>query len=278
VSAIGRGLNRREANGDIVEEIAQRIFVARSSHTTAEMLPKSLYPLWEEIYSVHDRVHELLGAETAGWKIGAASREVQVAEGMPEPIAGRIYKSGLHDSPAGLGPELFIGFRLCESEFVLTLGEDLPQGSDPLDRETVESAVATVTPALEIGDMVFADWYGTNPFWGACLDNAGGSQLVLGDPVDYEPALNLAHSRMTLSMNGKRVREGIGTEAMGDPLVSATWIVNLRRHAGDRITAGTLLSTGTCTGHHFAEPGDRVTVDFGALGLVSASFELGSGP
>ncbi len=257
---------------DVVEAIAQRIAAARTSHTQAEMLPESLYPIWEEVYLVHDRVHELRGREAVGWKMGAASKEVQLAEGMPEPIVGRIYREGLHASGATLGPELFIGFRLCESEFVLTLGEDLPPGSEPLDRAAVQAAVATVRPGLEVGDIVFPDWYATNPFWGACLDNAGGSQLVLGAELPYSPEMDLRTQRMRLFRDGQMVREGEGSAALGDPIDSATWLVNLRRGRGDRIRAGTLLSTGTCTGHYFAKPGEEMRVDFDEIGSVALTF------
>ncbi len=257
---------------DIVEAIAQRIAAARASRTQTAMLPEELYPLWDEIYAVHDRVHELLGWEAVGWKMGAASAEVQRAEGMPEPIVGRIYRDGLHASGVTLGPERFIGFRLCESEFVLTLGDDLPAGPEPLDRAVVRAAVATVRPGLEVGDMVFPDWYATNPFWGACLDNAGGSQLVLGTELPYSPDMDLVTQRMRLHRNGRMVREGDGSAALGDPIASATWLVNLRRGRGDRVRAGTLLSTGTCTGHFFAQAGDSMRVDFEAIGSVALDF------
>lgn len=272
MSTTGAELASEEPRTDLVEAIAQRIAGARASMTPTTMLPPSLYPRWNEIYPVHDRVHAILGKRAVGWKIGAASDEVRRAERMPEPITGRIYADGLHDSGAILGADLFIAFRLCESEFVLTLGEDLPPGSDPLDRHVVASAVATVRPGLEVGDMVWSDWYATNPFWGACLDNAGGSQLVLGPEQPFRQDADLAHHHMQLSCNGDVVRHGDGSAALGDPIDSATWIVNLRRSRGDRIGRGTMLSTGTCTGHFFASPGDEVLVDFGALGQVSATF------
>lgn len=262
---------------DVVEGIARHIAAARAAGTQTTMLPRDLYPIWEEIYLVHDRVHELLGKEAIGWKMGAASKEVQQAEGMPEPIVGRIYRDGLHPTGATLGPGLFIGFRLCESEFVLTVGEDLPAGSDPLDRSVVQRAIATVRPGLEVGDMVFADWYATNPFWGACLDNAGGSQLVLGRELTYSSGMRLESQRMRLYCNDDLVREGDGSAALGDPIDSATWMVNLRRARGDRIRAGTILSTGTCTGHCFAQAGDQMRVEFDEIGQVSLAFGLDRG-
>jgi 2-keto-4-pentenoate hydratase len=37
-------------------------------------------------------------------------------------------------------------------------------------------------------------------------------------------------------------------------------------------TAGEVVSTGTCTGHFFALPGDTVRADFAELGTVVANF------
>lgn len=256
-----------------VEAISAIIARGRSTGASVDRLTLDLYPTWDEIYPVHDRVHQLLGAiPEIGWKVGAAAREIQIKEGLTDAMAGRIYRRGITESPAILGPELFINYRLCESEFVLTLGADLPDGPDPLTVDQVAGAIATVRPALEIGDMVFPDWYRSSEFWGPCLDNAGGNQLVLGPETDYRAGLDLGSHTMSLSSNGVFVKEGVGERAMGDPVISATWVVNLRRRLGDRITAGMLLSTGTCTGHHFAERGDVVRVDFGTLGSVEATF------
>ncbi len=77
---------------------------------------------------------------------------------------------------------------------------------------------------------------------------------------------------MRLYCNGELVRQGDGTSALGDLVDSAAWIINLRHSRGDRIGRGDMLSTGTCTGHFLASPGDELMVDFGTLGRVTATF------
>jgi hypothetical protein len=44
------------------------------------------------------------------------------------------------------------------------------------------------------------------------------------------------------------------------------------RERGSGAGAGEFVSTGTCTGHLFALPGDTVVADFGDLGPVQARF------
>jgi 2-keto-4-pentenoate hydratase len=51
-------------------------------------------------------------------------------------------------------------------------------------------------------------------------------------------------------------------------VTSLTWLANWLRKRGRGLTAGEIVSTGTCTGHFFAAPGDRLEVDFGPVGRV----------
>src|SRR5580704_11718061 len=47
-------------------------------------------------------------------------------------------------------------------------------------------------------------------------------------------------------------------------------MLNWARAHGRAVRAGEIVSTGTCTGHLFAAPGDTVRADFGPLGVVEA--------
>jgi 2-oxo-hept-3-ene-1,7-dioate hydratase len=49
-------------------------------------------------------------------------------------------------------------------------------------------------------------------------------------------------------------------------------MANLRSKMGDGLKAGEYVSTGTCTGHLFAQRGDVVKADFGPLGVVQVTF------
>jgi 2-keto-4-pentenoate hydratase len=77
---------------------------------------------------------------------------------------------------------------------------------------------------------------------------------------------------MDAYLNGHYIKSGRASAAMGHPVTSLTWLINWARERGRSIRAGEVVSTGTCTGHLFAAPGDTVRADFGSFGVVQARF------
>ena len=84
--------------------------------------------------------------------------------------------------------------------------------------------------------------------------------------------VDLVTSGMDLYLNGWYIKSGQGKAAMGHPVTSLTWMINWARRHGRPIPAGEVVSTGTCTGHCFASPGDVASADFGPLGRVEVRF------
>jgi 2-keto-4-pentenoate hydratase len=227
---------------------------------------------WESVNRVALDLDVRLGWDPAGWKIGAASNEIRLSEGLPGAAPGRIYRSTVFPSGANLGPELFINYRNVECEFAFRLADPLPVRAAPYSEDEVADAVECLLPTLEIGDTVFDDWYGSSSFFGSCLDNGGGAALVCGDPVTDWRGLDLPDARIDISLNGQHINSGYGRAAMGHPLTSLTWLVNWLGEHGLGMAAGEIVSTGTCTGHCFCAPGDTVSVDFGPLGVLTTHF------
>jgi 2-keto-4-pentenoate hydratase len=227
---------------------------------------------WESVNRVALDLDVRLGWDPIGWKIGAASNEIRLSEGLPGAAPGRIYRSTVFPSGASLGPELFINYRNVECEFAFRLADPLPARAEQYSEDEVANAVDCLMPTLEIGDTVFDDWYGSSSFFGSCLDNGGGAALVCGDPVADWRGLDLPNARIDISLNGQQINSGYGRAAMGHPLTSLTWLVNWLGEHGLGMAAGEIVSTGTCTGHCFCAPGDTVLVDFGPLGVLTAHF------
>jgi len=143
----------------------------------------------------------------------------------------------------------------------------------PYKEDEVSDAVEALFPALEIGDTVFEDWYGSSGYYGASMDNGGAAAFVHGAPVRNWREMDLANAKIDLYLNGQYIKSGYGRAAMGNPLTSLTWIVNWLQARGKILRAGEFVSTGTCTGHFFAAPGDHLKVDFGEIGEVAVTYE-----
>ena len=119
---------------------------------------------------------------------------------------------------------------------------------------------------------MFTDWYGASGYFGSSMDNGGGAALITGTRVRDWQATDFSRAGMDVYLNGHYIKSGQARAAMGHPVTSLTWMLNWAREQGRPVRAGDIVSTGTCTGHLFAAPGDTVRADFGPLGAVEARF------
>lgn len=255
-----------------IDEVAAIIAAGRTGRHSVALPERLKTRHWDTIMEVMERANRLLGWPSGGWKIGAASLEVQRAEGVPGPAPGLLRRDTIHASPARLPRELFINYRCSECEFAFRMGADLPPRAADYTEDEVADAVEALLPALEIGDTVFDDWYGASGYQGSSMDNGGAAALVHGAPVVDWRRLDLPNARIDLYLNGAYVKSGFGRAAMGHPLTSLTWMANWLRARGQMLRAGEIVSTGTCTGHFFAAPGDRLEVDYGEIGRLVVDY------
>jgi len=273
--------------GAEVAEVAGIIAAGRRGRHAVELPERLRTRDWGSVIAVLLTVDEVLcqpergqpergqpgtGLARAGWKIGAASEEVRRAERLPSPSPGIIYAHTIFPNGARLPAGLFINYRCCECEFAFRLARDFPARAEPYTEADARAGIDCLFPALEIGDCVFPDWYGSSGFYGTCLDNGGGAALVTGPETRDWPDLDLPGARMDAFLNGHYIKSGQGRAAMGHPVTSLTWMLNWAREHGRAVRAGDIVSTGTCTGHLFAAPGDTIRADFGPLGVVEARF------
>jgi 2-keto-4-pentenoate hydratase len=256
-------------------EIAEVVGIIAQGRTEgrAVELPERLRTRdWPSVMRVVLELDVRLARRGIGWKIGAASQEIRRAEGLPGPSPGRIYEGTVFESGASLGSDLFINYRNIECEFAFQLGLDFAVRAREYTEVDAVAGIDGLLPVLELGDCVFLDWYGASSYFGSCLDNGGGAALVQGSKVTDWRDVDLAHSAMDLYLNGWYIKSGLGSAAMGHPVTSLTWMVNWARAHGRPVRAGEVVSTGTCTGHCFARPGDSASADFGPLGPVEVRF------
>ena len=60
---------------------------------------------------------------------------------------------------------------------------------------------------------------------------------------------------------------------LGNPLNVVAWLANELPKHGRALHRGDKITTGTTAEVYLANPGDRITADFGALGSVEVRFE-----
>lgn len=255
-------------------EITGIIVDARLNHRIAPAYPDYLKTRnWDSVMAVIMAVNDRLAWPSVGWKIGAASDEIRRVEKVPGPCPGKIALKGFYQSPARLPEKCFIQYRCAECEFAFCMGSDLLPRDIPYTEDEVADAVETLHPALEIGDCVFEDWYGSSGYFGGSMDNGGAAAFVPGAPILNWRHLDLPNAKIYLYLNGQYQKSGYGRAAMGHPLTSLTWMVNWLRERGLGLSAGQYVSTGTCTGHFFSARGDRLDVSYGEIGMVSVIFD-----
>jgi 2-keto-4-pentenoate hydratase len=256
-----------------VDETVELIAHGRIQRCSVRLPERLLTRDWNSILQVIVQLDARLARSPVGWKVGGASEDVRRAENCPSPAPGRLYAGTVFESPAVLPRNLFINYRNCESEFAFRLFRDLPARDDPYSEREVAECIDCLLPAIEIGDMVFDDWYGASSFFGPCMDNCGSAALIYGTANREWKSLDLANADVSILVNGRHLKSGLGSAAMGHPLTSLTWMANWLRERARGLKAGELISTGTCTGHCFVASRDTVIADFGPLGIVEAGFE-----
>lgn len=202
-----------------------------------------------------------------GWKIAATSVAGQRHINVDGPLAGRLFRERVFE-PGAEVPLGANGMRVAEAEFAFRMAVDLPPRSAAYSVDEVLDAVATLHPAIEIPDSRYDDF----TLVGAAqliADNACAHQFVLGSATTADwRRMDLVEHPVVATVADRETRTGKGGFVLGDPRIALTWLANELSGLGVALRAGEVVTTGTCIAPPPIAPGDRVRVDFGALGGV----------
>jgi 2-keto-4-pentenoate hydratase len=243
-----------------------------SEGTRLAELPPNLRPSTRaEGYAIQAHVLEASRQPLFGWKIAGTSEAGQRHINVDAPLAGRL----LAEKRVADGAAISIdtnNMRVAEVEFAFRFGVDLAPRAVPYSVDEVMAAVATLHPAIEIPDSRYDDFC----IVGApqlIADNACANLFILGPAtaVDWR-RIDLAGHKVSGTLVGKSDRHGVGANALGDPRVALTWLVNELSSLGITAEAGQAVITGTCVKPIEVVPGDEVIADWGIFGTLSAKF------
>ena len=230
-----------------------------------------------EAYQLQAAVAGDLGA-TVGWKVAAVTPAQRESLGVPMPIAGPLLAPWMHDARAE-APSLrtagFIAPKL-ECEFAFELAHDLPpRPARPYSREEVSAAIATLRIAVEIVDSRLPRGLGALAELADAFNNGA---FVAGPAIVDWHALDLAQVEIVLTRShdgGARyeVARGSGKAILdGDPFGTVVLLANAPADARRGLVAGTIVTTGSCTGAPLLPgPGDY-RAEFATLGSVGFRF------
>lgn len=255
------------------EELAARLW---SAFTKGGVVPPAAadgLDSLEAAYGVQRRIEKLAAMPRAGWKVGMTNKAVQYLD-TDEPATAPMFRPFCHEAPAEVA--VFEDhYASVECEFAFRFARDLPPRSKAYTYDEVVAAVDVLIPAIEIVGSRFEDGFGGLSTIHTVADMVAHIAFVSGPTTADWHDMDLRSHSIILFKNGRVEAEGIGDNVLDGPLSVLEWTANHLSRLGDAISAGEIVTTGTCTSLISVIPGDEIVADFGSLGRVQLQLVAG---
>ena len=212
------------------------------------------------------RIQDEAADAIVGFKVGLISRSTQERFGINQPLCGVLLKSMARTRNAVVDAEQFHRLMI-ETEIAFVVGKVIrkPLKSKRALRRRLSYAVA----AVELPDLAFTDM-GNLAGVDIAAANVSASGFLIGSKTIATGYGGLAAFRINLVKDEVRVSEGYGSDAMGDPLTAALWLVNSAIAQGYSIEPGHFLLTGAL-GKMVPASRGKYAGQFGDLGEIRFS-------
>ncbi|GMQ77136.1 MAG: fumarylacetoacetate (FAA) hydrolase [Gammaproteobacteria bacterium] len=220
---------------------------------------------YADAYAIQGEVAALFESEVVGWKLGATNDKALQLMGFDRPFVGPLLSVNFHDMNDVLvvypehGPSL-------ETEFLVTLGSDLPPRTAPYTDDEVMAAVDDVRPAFEVVGCRVDDGF-TAAGLLLIADSAANVAVIPGQPSANWRDADLSKHPLKVEVNGVEAASGSSNLLMwGNPFGAVSYLASHPQAAERGLRRGDCIMTGTCGGLLALNPGDRAAADFGVLG------------
>jgi 2-keto-4-pentenoate hydratase len=226
-----------------------------------------------EAYAIQDRMAELIGQPTAGWKVGATVRAVQLFEGHDGPLPGRVFADRVFDGEARLPARLFPGAKV-ECEFAFRLCSPLPRGAGDVTPEALAPLV-DFHPAIELASIRYAPGTGERAVttFDAIADNGGAGAAVLGAAVKNWQQLDLTTMAIEARIDGSPPIQAYSGPYRRPPIeIAAEAFTDIRRR-GHAVEVGAFVLTGSATLPTPLRAGQTLIARFAELPAMTLSLE-----
>lgn len=224
----------------------------------------------DEAYAVQEAFVDLKSracGRVAGYKIALTTPAMRAMVGLDDSIGGVLHEKQVVRAPASVRAADY-GRLIVEFEVAVQLGADLAVSTHH-SRESVAAAVGAVMPAFELADDRNADYASlASHSLGLVADNAWNEGAVLGLPVRDWKSIDLTAIHGVATINGEKVGEGYGRDAMGHPFEALAWVANNLGRRGKHLQAGQFVITGSLVTSKFPKAGDAVGFALGDLGSI----------
>ena len=256
---------------DKIQKAADVLVDLRKSPRTVDAIPTEFCPeTLDQAYEIQKSLAKGLlshfGGKQIGYKIACTNKLAQKLLNVEAPFFGCLLSVSTYPSPARLKANAFT-HKLIEAEFAFELDADVPASSIPYTKDSIAAFVRSLLPAIEIVDWRYTDWT-TVGVESLVADNAIHGAWIQGKRHKNWREFDLSVHDVQLFVNGKITEKGSGAAVLGHPLNALAWLANELPKHDFSLKAGDLVTTGVATNVYFAETGDKIQADFGALGTV----------
>jgi 2-oxo-hept-3-ene-1,7-dioate hydratase len=223
----------------------------------------------EDAYAIQGLVNEAkvkAGSKVIGNKIGLTSKAMQQSSQIDEPDYGVLHDYMVIEDGAKVPFERFIIPRV-EIELVFVLGKPLKgPGVGLLD---VLRATEYVVPAIEIID---ARVQNPRKIFDTVADNGAAAGLVIGGRAVGPMDVDLRWVGGLLYRNADIEETGVAAGVLGHPALGIAWLANKVGRFGTMLEPGRVMLSGSFIRPVWAQKGDTLRADFGALGSLAVQF------
>jgi 2-keto-4-pentenoate hydratase len=122
-------------------------------------------------------------------------------------------------------------------------------------------------PVIEILDTRFVALGTADPL-SHRADHQSSGALAVGPALEEWRAIDPLRQPVRLSLNGALRHEGISGNSAGDNIRLLVWMANHGARSLGGLRAGQIVTTGSCSGTDFVEPGTRVRAEFPGIGSI----------
>ena len=250
----------------VQKEVAAQVWNAFTRGGTMPPAAADGLDSMEAAYGVHVKIEALAAMPRAGWKVGMTNKAVRNLD-TDEPATAPMFLPFCFESPAEV-PIFPDHDANVECEFAFRFARGLPPRDEHYDYEEVLAAVDVLIAAIEIVGCRFEGSFGGLSTIHTVADLVAHIAFVSGPVTADWRELDLRSHSVSLVKNDKIEAEGTGANVLDGPLSVLEWTANHLSRLGLAISAGEIVTTGTCTGLVPVAPGDEIVADFGTLGRV----------